>query len=352
MDVNCDAVLDNLYLGGIQGPFNSEILRSQGITHILSILDRPLLAELVEGFKYKFIYALDLYDTDLLQDMEECLEFIEQGRQEGSVLVHCQAGASRSATIVIAYLMRACHMARDEALSFVKKQRPIVNPNQGFLEQLQLFENMGCRVDRSHEEFRMYTLNKLAIRIKSGVHKEAIPANIYVSETASKSSEDIVYKCRKCRRPLFRQSVVLSHKKGEGESAFDWRSKIPPKASEMKPENLEAELEAKCDISLFVEPIEWMKGKIEHMEGKLSCPKCSAKLGSFVWYGERCPCGAWVAPAFHIQRNKVDEVKPHAVAPIPQQRTSLPPSYQLPVVVDPENDVDGASVDVNSLPLA
>lgn len=88
MDVNCDAVLDNLYLGGIQGPFNSEILRSQGITHILSILDRPLLAELVEGFKYKFIYALDLYDTDLLQDMEECLEFIEQGRQEGSVLVH------------------------------------------------------------------------------------------------------------------------------------------------------------------------------------------------------------------------------------------------------------------------
>lgn len=71
------------------------------------------------------------------------------------------------------------------------------------------------------------------------------------------------------RRPLFRQSVVLSHKKGEGESAFDWRSKIPPKASEMKPENLEAELEAKCDISLFVEPIEWMKGKIEHMEGKV-----------------------------------------------------------------------------------
>ena len=24
--------------------------------------------------------------------------------------------------------------------------------------------------------------------------------------------------------------------------------------------------------------------------------------------GEKCPCGAWVAPAFHIQRSKVDEV--------------------------------------------
>lgn len=24
--------------------------------------------------------------------------------------------------------------------------------------------------------------------------------------------------------------------------------------------------------------------------------------------GEKCPCGAWVAPAFHIQKSKVDEV--------------------------------------------
>lgn len=52
---------------------------------------------------------------------------------------------------------------------------------------------------------------------------------------------------------------------------------------------------------------------------QLNCPKCNAKLGSFVWYGEPCPCGSWVVPAFHIQRSKVDQVKPR---PIPTSSQS------------------------------
>ncbi|BAT12572.1 Os11g0136800 [Oryza sativa Japonica Group] len=53
--------------------------------------------------------AVPLRDTEeenLLDHLEPCLDFIDEGRKEGNVLVHCFAGVSRSATIIVAYLMR------------------------------------------------------------------------------------------------------------------------------------------------------------------------------------------------------------------------------------------------------
>lgn len=39
---------------------------------------------------------------------------------------------------------------------------------------------------------------------------------------------------------------------------------------------------------LFVEPLAWMAGTVTGVvSGKLHCPKCAARLGSFNWSGER-----------------------------------------------------------------
>lgn len=45
------------------------------------------------------------------------------------VLVHCQAGISRSATVVIAYLMNRYGTGFRETFNFVRTKRPIANPN-------------------------------------------------------------------------------------------------------------------------------------------------------------------------------------------------------------------------------
>ena len=50
------------------------------------------------------------------------------------------AGASRSATIVIAYLMWSKKMTYSKAITFVKDKRFIIFPNPGFRDQLQVFE--------------------------------------------------------------------------------------------------------------------------------------------------------------------------------------------------------------------
>lgn len=50
-------------------------------------------------------------------------------------MVHCKVGASRSATIVIAFLMIKRHMTVQEAVRMVRSKREIA-PNEGFLQQL------------------------------------------------------------------------------------------------------------------------------------------------------------------------------------------------------------------------
>ena len=45
------------------------------------------------------------------------------------ILVNCMIGSSRSATIVIAYIMWKQKMKYEDAFNFVKSKRKIINPN-------------------------------------------------------------------------------------------------------------------------------------------------------------------------------------------------------------------------------
>jgi protein-tyrosine phosphatase len=57
-------------------------------------------------------------------------------------------GISRSATVVIAYLIATGEMTPDEALAAVRAKRAIVRPNGGFMSQLQ--EYYSKFLDSSH----------------------------------------------------------------------------------------------------------------------------------------------------------------------------------------------------------
>ncbi|GMT28831.1 hypothetical protein PFISCL1PPCAC_20128, partial [Pristionchus fissidentatus] len=58
----------------------------------------------------------------------------------GRVLVHCMAGVSRSASLVLAYLVKYERMTLKQAYYYVKSVRPIIHPNLGFWKQLVDFE--------------------------------------------------------------------------------------------------------------------------------------------------------------------------------------------------------------------
>lgn len=302
-ELDMDEILDGLYLGGLEPTKDFDYLKLKKVTHILTIHTDPLSASHNEKFKCKFICLLDMPESDLLSEFEDCFCFIDEGMRDGVVFVHCVAGASRSATIVTAYIMQKFNIGVEQALSQVKQRRPFACPNSGFIEQLKLFEDIGCRVNKDNDLYKKYRLQKLALLMQnsSGDAGGSIPLELLNENPTNVSSDEEIYKCKKCRKPLFKKHGVIAHDEGDGEAAFDWRSDLPHSSErESKP----------CQQSLFVEPVQWMAPAIMVPEGKLACWKCGSKIGSFVWHGERCPCGTWIAPAFHIQNSKVDRCAP------------------------------------------
>lgn len=76
-------------------------------------------------------------DRDLDFYLDDATDFIASEIRYGCVLVHCGAGISRSAAVVIAYLCRFAGMSYAEALAFVKAKRPQVAPADVFKEAIE-----------------------------------------------------------------------------------------------------------------------------------------------------------------------------------------------------------------------
>ncbi|RWS27042.1 Dual specificity phosphatase [Leptotrombidium deliense] len=65
---------------------------------------------------------------------------VSENERNRSVVVHCQAGCSRSATLVIAYLIKSRGMDLKEAHKLLREKRKIIRPNPGFFKQLIEYE--------------------------------------------------------------------------------------------------------------------------------------------------------------------------------------------------------------------
>ena len=133
-------IMDNLFLGGYSSALNTEQLKEKGITKVLTVMDGKEGPNYnPEEFTHKRFNINDTCQQNIIQYFGECINFI---KGDEKVLVHCLMGASRSATIVIAYLMWYKKWKFEEAFQFVRTKRFIAFPNKGFQEQLQLFEKL------------------------------------------------------------------------------------------------------------------------------------------------------------------------------------------------------------------
>jgi hypothetical protein len=142
-------ILKQLFIGSQQDAKDRPGLLRLGITHIMNctppksmdpVAGCPNFFEKEKLFTYKRIPVFDNAGENLLDYMDAAIEFIDCAKYYGAVLVHCKKGVSRSASFVVAYLMKVNEFSLTEALEYVQSQRPAVGPNQAFMSQLRQFE--------------------------------------------------------------------------------------------------------------------------------------------------------------------------------------------------------------------
>lgn len=137
-DLEVACIMPGLFLSSQDPAVDIEILQKLQIHHILSIgIDLSIKFDTV---KYHYCELLDLPECDILRPIEKCIKIIHTNRQQ-NILVHCNAGVSRSATIVIAYLMVLEKLSYADAFSRIKAVRSCIKPNEGFVKQLKTLES-------------------------------------------------------------------------------------------------------------------------------------------------------------------------------------------------------------------
>ena len=143
-------VSHHIVLGARDDAANAELLHKMGVTHVLNVASQlPNYHEKSTTLKcvYLKIPLMDDEAVDVRAAMAQARPFLERVEDlRGRVLVHCIAGASRSVTVVLMYLMMRHSIPLRTAYNYVKSHRPQIAVNDGFKMQLALLEVelFGC----------------------------------------------------------------------------------------------------------------------------------------------------------------------------------------------------------------
>ncbi|CAB3402018.1 unnamed protein product [Caenorhabditis bovis] len=139
-DLTIGKAMEGLTFGSQDVAADLDILKNEKITHILNV-GTGIPNHFPNKFKYLKIDILDLPETQIADYFDDIFSWIDNARKEnGIVFAHCNAGISRSATIVCAYLMKTLKLKAHEAMEQCRKTRDI-RPNSGFMKQLVEYES-------------------------------------------------------------------------------------------------------------------------------------------------------------------------------------------------------------------
>jgi len=151
-----------LYLSNWRGAANREALVQLQITHIASMgtefVGEEPCADL--GIQY---FAIEVDDTEeqageMQTVLAQVVEWIDKAIVSGGrVVVHCAAGISRSATVVLAYLVAQRSMSLRTAYEHIRTARSVVWPNTGFMRILIAWEQR-CRGPRGTMRLQQWEL--------------------------------------------------------------------------------------------------------------------------------------------------------------------------------------------------
>ena len=140
-NVHLSQILSWLYLGSFANACDLDELKRNNIKYILNCAVECKNENLPSDIKELHLKLVDEPEFDITKHFKQTNDFINKVRTAGgNLLVHCKVGLSRSPTVIIAYLIKYYEFTADSAINFIKRKRPQIIPNQGFIKQLYEYE--------------------------------------------------------------------------------------------------------------------------------------------------------------------------------------------------------------------
>jgi dual specificity phosphatase 12 len=300
---------NGLYIGHAKQARNPKLLDRFEITHVLTILKDVTRKDVLrekegeEHILHKIIEIEDYDNEDFASRFDECADFINDALQQQSnnILIHDddRLMASRSSTAILAYYIREKRLTVEEGLQILLDRAPNVEPNEGFKRQLNRYYVKQRRIQREESEKQQQERPQqlTSQELKQQRIQEINQQKEQTEEPAS--DQDKQAYCKRCRHVLFSTQDLVSHSadtEGAGMKGFSFKK--------LKKDSTNKSNGVTCN-SLFINRMDWM-GELLDQEGKLICPECAGRVGSYSWIGSQCSCGMWMNPSFAVLKTRVD----------------------------------------------
>ena len=153
-NTNVSKIAEAIYVGNMSTGTNLKLLKSLGITHVISALS-CFAPPHPKEFKYLHIFCHDWEFEPISLRFTESNIFIQNAiEQGGKVYIHCMSGISRSVTLVMAYLVTCYALEKRnksiaDILEGVRERRLVANPNPGFIAQLEAYQKRIAETGKS-----------------------------------------------------------------------------------------------------------------------------------------------------------------------------------------------------------
>jgi protein-tyrosine phosphatase len=146
-------IIPHLFISNWFTSNNKNIIKEYNINAVITVETYPKPHDILRYYNennidFAYINLEDSPNANIYKFFDSSYNFINSHiRNKKNVLVHCYAGISRSATLIINYLCRNLYTYNNLSnenpinilnycVNFAKNKRSIINPNIGFLEQL------------------------------------------------------------------------------------------------------------------------------------------------------------------------------------------------------------------------
>ncbi|KAI9275329.1 protein-tyrosine phosphatase-like protein [Sporodiniella umbellata] len=160
-------ILPHLYLGSERNTLDLNSLKRLSVNAILNVA-----AEVTYPEEYMFQSTMGYYklswehnQDNLSIELQKAINIIDKTRSAGqNILVHCQCGVARSATVIIAYMMKVKRLSLQDAYEQVKALSPAISPNLGLLFQLREYEQwIKKKQDKNTRKYNAFAVKTSAI---------------------------------------------------------------------------------------------------------------------------------------------------------------------------------------------